>query len=110
MLSTIDLVELEVLRITSAPPAAARLFPSRTISSAPRSRIIFHFPGATHSGYDCGLHICFLGGGSMRQLEKATHRFLRSLLLCACLHEIVRGVHTAVRSTARNVSSVTATK
>jgi hypothetical protein len=36
MLSTIDLVELEVLRITSAPPAAARLLPSRTISSAPR--------------------------------------------------------------------------
>src|SRR5882762_2309152 len=45
MLSTIDLVELEVLRITSAPPAAARLFPSRTISSAPRSRIILSLSG-----------------------------------------------------------------
>src|SRR5882672_10155070 len=45
MLSTIDLVELEVLRITSAPPAAARLFPSRTISSAPRSRISLSLSG-----------------------------------------------------------------
>jgi hypothetical protein len=26
----------------------------------------------------------------MRQFEKVTHRFLRSLLLCSCLHEIVR--------------------
>src|SRR5882762_1769847 len=40
-----DLVELEVLRITSAPPAAARLFPSRTISSAPRSRINLSLSG-----------------------------------------------------------------
>ena len=39
------LVELEVLRITSAPPAAARLFPSRTISSAPRSRISLSLSG-----------------------------------------------------------------
>jgi len=31
MLSTMDFVELEVLRMMSAPPAAARLFPSRTI-------------------------------------------------------------------------------
>src|SRR6516165_9851007 len=45
MLSTIDLVEFDVLRITSAPPAAARLFPSRTISSAPRSRIIVSLSG-----------------------------------------------------------------
>src|ERR1700693_1148566 len=45
MLSTMDLVELEVLRITSAPPAAARLFPSRTISSAPRSRITLSLSG-----------------------------------------------------------------
>src|SRR5271156_4317761 len=45
MLSTMDFVELEVLRITSAPPAAARLFPSWTTSSAPRSRIILSLSG-----------------------------------------------------------------
>jgi hypothetical protein len=38
MLSSIDLVEFDVLRINPAPPAAARLLPSRTTSSAPRSR------------------------------------------------------------------------
>src|SRR5215469_17573915 len=37
MLSTIDLVELDVLRMTSAPPAADRLLLSLTISSAPIS-------------------------------------------------------------------------
>src|SRR5215469_3797924 len=45
MLSAMDLVELEVLRMMSAPPAPVRLFPSRTISSAPRSRIILSFSG-----------------------------------------------------------------
>src|SRR6266550_329066 len=45
MLSTMDFVELEVLRMMSAPPAAARLFPSRTISSAPRSRINLSLSG-----------------------------------------------------------------
>src|SRR5271167_2272607 len=40
MLSIMDLVELEVLRMMSAPPASERLFPSRTISSAPSSRIL----------------------------------------------------------------------
>src|SRR5207247_740295 len=45
MLSTIALVELEVLRMTSAPPAAARPLPSRTTSSAPRSRIILSLSG-----------------------------------------------------------------
>src|SRR5712692_7659499 len=48
MLSTMDFVELEVLRMMSAPPAAARFFPSRTISSAPSRRpplensVLFH--------------------------------------------------------------------
>jgi hypothetical protein len=34
-----------VLRITSAPPAGAKLFPSRTTSSARRSRIILSLSG-----------------------------------------------------------------
>src|SRR5271157_4550676 len=45
MLSTMDFVELEVLRMMSAPPAAARFFPSRTISSAPSSRINLSLSG-----------------------------------------------------------------
>src|SRR5207245_396834 len=45
MLSTMDLVELDVLRMMSAPPTAERLFPSRTISSAPSSRIILSLSG-----------------------------------------------------------------
>src|SRR5215467_7376940 len=57
MLSIIDLVELEVLRITSAPPAAARLFPSRTISSAPRSDHLV-FIGRVRNGD--GLEACRL--------------------------------------------------
>src|SRR5712671_6922933 len=58
MLSTIDFVEFEVLRITSAPPAAARLFPSRTTSSAPRSRIILSLIGGM--GNCDGLEACGL--------------------------------------------------
>src|SRR6266853_759469 len=60
MLSTIDLVEFEVLRITSAPPSAARLFPSRTISSAPRSLDHFVFVGGMRNcdGLEaCGLRV-----------------------------------------------------
>src|SRR5215469_10938560 len=45
MLSTIAAVELEVLRMMSAPPAAVRPFPSRTISSAPSSRILLSLSG-----------------------------------------------------------------
>src|ERR1700740_2860200 len=40
-----DLLEVEVRRMMSAPPAAVRLFPSRTTSSAPRSRIILSLSG-----------------------------------------------------------------
>jgi hypothetical protein len=45
MLSAMASTELLVPRITSAPPAAARPLPSRTISSAPSSRIILSLFG-----------------------------------------------------------------
>src|SRR6202165_3998543 len=60
MLSTIDVVEFEVLRITSAPPSAARLFPSRTISSASEIPDHLVFVGGMRNcdGFEtCGLRI-----------------------------------------------------
>src|SRR6266550_1598788 len=58
MLSTMDFVELEVLRMMSAPPAAARFFPSRTISSAQSSWINLSLSRGVGNGD--GLKACCL--------------------------------------------------